>query len=96
MNMTEQTVQVTFSLPREVYERIAQAAAYEQHRLEDLLKLLVTEGLEAHVTLRTLFERISEQYRARLAREQKLYQSPDTILQDLRALREQVANELYS
>jgi len=45
--------------------------------------------------VRELFERVSREYRARLAREGKLDQSPDEVLQELRDVREQIAREFY-
>jgi hypothetical protein len=95
MSKTDQTMQVTLRLPKDIYERAAQAAANEQRQLEDLLSALVAEGLDAHATVRELFEHVSEQYRARLAREGKLDQSSDDVLQELHTLREQIARELY-
>jgi len=95
MSGTDQIVQVTLRLPKDLYERAAQAATEEKRQLEDLLSALVAEGLDAHTTVRELFERVSEQYRARLAREGKLNQSADDVLQELRTLREQIARELY-
>ena len=90
-----QTVQVTLQLPKDVYERVTQAALIEQQQVEDLLRTLIAEGLEAHMTLRELLEHVSEYYRARLAREGKLRQSSDDVLQELRDLREQITRELY-
>jgi hypothetical protein len=95
MNSAEQTVQVTLRLPKEIYERVAHAAAEEQRQLEDLLSTLVAEGLDVHASVRELFEHVSDQYRARLAREGKLERSPDAVLRELRTLREQIARELY-
>ena len=95
MGNVDKTVQVTVSLPKDIFERVAQAAVDEQRQIEDLLSVLVTEGLDAHATVRELFEQVSEQYRARLAREGKLNQSSDAVLQELGALREQIAHELY-
>lgn len=95
MSSTEQIVQVTVKLPKEIYERVAHVAAGEQQQLEDLLGVLVAEGLDAHATARELFEHVSVQYRARLTREGKLDQSADEVLQELRTLREQIASELY-
>ena len=80
---------------QDVYGRIAQTAAYEQRRLDELLNLLVAEGLDAHATLRELFQHVSEQYRARLALERKLEQAPEKVLQELSHVREQIARELY-
>lgn len=95
MNRAEQTVQVTFHLSKDVYSRVARAAIYEQLHLEELLGLLIAEGLDAHLTLRELFQQVSEQYRARLALERKLTQSPEQVLQELQNVREQIARELY-
>ena len=95
MSSSGQTVQVTLWLPKDVYERATQAARMEQQQVEDLLRTLIAEGLEAHTTLRELLEHVSKDYRARLAREGKLHQSSDDVLQELRDLREQIARELY-
>jgi len=95
MSSIGQTVQVTLRLPKEMYERVTQAALMEQRQVEDLLSTLIAEGLEAHATIRELWEHVSEDYRARLAREGKLHQSSDDVLHELRDLREQIAGELY-
>jgi hypothetical protein len=95
MSSIGQTVQVTLWLPKDTYERATQAALMEQRQVEDLLRTLIAEGLEAHATIRELFEHVSEDYRARLARDGKQHQSSDDVLQGLRDLREQIAGELY-
>jgi len=95
MSNTDQAVQVTLLLPKDIYERAVQAAGKEQRQIEDLLSALIDEGLDAHATVRELFEHVPEQYRARLAREGKLHQSSEDVLQELRTLREQIARELY-
>src|SRR5689334_5887582 len=96
MNNTEQVVHVTVKLPKEIYDRVAHAAAGEQQSLEDLLSTLIAEGLDTHASVRELFEQVSTQYRARLAKEGKLDQSADAVLQELRTMREQIVGELYS
>ena len=95
MSSMSQTVQVTLRLPKDMYERVTQAALIEQQQVEDLLRTLIAEGLEAHTTVRELLEHVSEDYRARLAREGKLHQSSDDVRQELGDLREQIARELY-
>jgi hypothetical protein len=95
MNSIGQTVQVTLRLPKDMYERVTQAALREQQQVEDLLRTLIAEGLEAHTMVRELLEHVSEDYRARLAREGKLHQSSDDVRQELGDLREQIARELY-
>jgi hypothetical protein len=95
MSGADQTVDVTVRLPKDIYERAAVAAAGEQRKLEDLLSALLAEGLDVHASVRELFEQVSVEYRARLAREGKLTQSGDDLLNELRTLREQIARELY-
>jgi hypothetical protein len=95
MSISDRTVQVTLTLPETVYERVAEAAGREKLQLAELLATLVAEGLDAHATARELLERVSTQYRARLADENKLSQSPEEVLRELRDVREQVARELY-
>lgn len=96
MSSIDQTVPVTLRLPKDIYERVRQAALMEQRQVEELLGTWITEGLEAHITIRELLEHVSEDYRARLECEGKLQQSSDDVLQELRDLREQIARALYS
>jgi prophage DNA circulation protein len=95
MSSMGQTVQVTLRLPKDMYKRVTQAALMEQQQVEDLLRTLIAEGLEAHTTIRELLEHVSKDYRARLAYEGKLDQSSDDVQQDLRDLREQITRALY-
>jgi hypothetical protein len=95
MSSINHTIQVTLRLPKDVYERVTQAAITEQRQVEDLLGSLIAEGLEAHTTIRELLEHVSADYRTRLAHEGTLHQSSDDVLQGLRDLREQIARELY-
>ena len=46
MSSIGQTVQVTLRLPKDVYERVTQAAVMEQRQVEDLLGALIAEGME--------------------------------------------------
>ena len=62
MSSIGQTVQVTLRLPKDMYERVTQAALMEQRQVEDLLSTLIAEGLEAYATIRELLEHVSEDY----------------------------------
>jgi hypothetical protein len=95
MSTIDQPVQVTLSLPRNLYERAEQAAIEERRPVAELLSALIAESMDAHESVRTLLERVSASYHDRLAREGKLGQSSDAVLDELRSLREQVARELY-
>jgi hypothetical protein len=95
MSTANQTVSVMITMPKEVYERVTRAAAHEQRQVEELLSVLVAEGLDAHGSVRDLLEHASTLYRTRLAGEGKLQQTSEEILQELRDVREQIARELY-
>jgi hypothetical protein len=95
MNPNSETVEVTLTLPKSVYEHAVELAQSTAQPITDLLSSVVTEGLACPDNPREAFERVSASYRARLAREGKLDQSPEEVLQELRELREQVARELY-
>jgi hypothetical protein len=95
MPATEECVQVAFPLPRTVYERVERAARDGQRSLDDELAVLVESGLNAELSHQERFDRLAEMYRARLAREGQLNQTPEEVMAELRAIREKIADELY-
>ena len=95
MSASTRTVQITLTVSRDVYERAALEAQAEELPIEELLTSLIAKEFNGRDGAREAFERASEAYRARLAREGKLDQSPDEVLEELRKVREQVARELY-
>jgi hypothetical protein len=95
MSTTDETVHVTLTLPREIYERVVREAADAHRQLDEILSALVAAGLEARAPVRELLEQVSTRYRARLAREERLQHTPDEVMQELREIREQIASELY-
>jgi gamma-glutamylcysteine synthetase len=95
MNYPNQSVSVTVMLPQNVYQQAKETAAHEQQHLEAFLSQLIVDGLKSH-TIGKLWETVSEQYRDRLSQAGTLAQSTDEVLQTLRNIREQVADEFYS
>ena len=95
MSRSDKTVQVTARLSKDSYEQVKQAAHAEQCPVEDLLGRLIARGLEARMTSRDILDHVSQNYRARLAREGKLSQSAEAVGKELGALREQIARDLY-
>ena len=68
-----------------------------EHRpVEDILDGLIVEGLESQSSTRGILERLSQDYRARLAQEGKLSQSAEAVRQELDTLRERIASGLYA
>lgn len=88
-------LEVTLTIPPEVYAQVQQVAAKEDRNLDEFLQALIVEGLDNHLSTRQIFEAISRSYQGRLQQEGKLGQSREEVLRDLQELREQVADELY-
>lgn len=91
----EETMTVTMRVSRSTFERAAQIAAREQRQLEELWGVVVDEGLTNHESAKEILERVSQSYCARLEREGKLNQTSQEIMQELRELRERLADEDY-
>jgi hypothetical protein len=83
------------SLPQTTYEQIQQIAIANHQQPEELITTLINDGLDAQATTRQILERISQEYRDRLSQEGTIDQSPETTLQELNELRENIVNELY-
>lgn len=96
MSRSTQTVEVTVRLSKDRYEQIRQAAHMEHRPVEDILDGLIVEGLESQSSTREILERLSQDYRARLAQERKLSQSAEAVKQELDTLRERIASGLYA
>jgi hypothetical protein len=95
MAQVDDCVQVTLELPRSVITRASQLAQEHAVSVEQELQALVQSAVEGGSTRAEKFDLLSAMYRARLAQEGKLDQSPEQIMEDLRTVREQIANELY-
>ena len=95
MSSGDQTVEVTLRLSKDRYEQMQQAARMEHRPVEDLLDSLIVEGLDSRASTREILEKVSQDYRARLAREGKLSRSADAVRQELSDLREHIARDLY-
>jgi hypothetical protein len=95
MPVVEERVTITLSLPKPVAERVAELAKDKNVSMEGELETLVETGLRSEMTLAERFDRLSERYRARLAREGKANRTYDEMMEELARVREEIANELY-
>jgi hypothetical protein len=95
MNTSSSTVHITLELPKEVYDQAIQIAGERHCPVEALLADIIDEGLQAH-DAEQLWGKMAEAYRDRLSQSGKLNQSTEEVLEDLAAIREQVANEFYT
>lgn len=88
-------MQITLTIPDQVYHRVEQSALQQEQSLEDFFNLLILQGLTSHIGTRHIWEWIAEQYQQRLKNEDKLTQNSLEILDDLVKCREEIANEIY-
>lgn len=89
------TVTVLVELPRDEYKRVEAQARKEHLSVSQVIPGLVTSELRRRERARRQMLEASRSYRARLAMEGKLDQTPEEIFAELRAIREEVANELF-
>ncbi len=89
------TVTVHIELPREDYERIEEQAHRERRSISEVIPSLIVDGLESRMTAREIMERVSAEYRARLAESGVRELTSEELLEKLQRDREEIANELY-
>jgi hypothetical protein len=89
------SVTIQVELPREEYKRVEAHARKEQLSVSQVIPELVSKELGRREKSQKLLSEASRSYRARLAKEGKLDQTPEEIFAELRAVREEVANELF-
>mgnify|MGYP000474179619 CR=1 FL=1 len=94
MTQTDESVPVTLQLPKLLYQQASETADGEHCQVEDFLSQLVVQALQNYDAYK-LWESVSEQYRERLAKEDRLNQPPDEVLSELSKVREEIAHELY-
>ena len=89
------SITINIELPREEYERVEAQARQEQLSVSQLIPGLVSSELRRREKARRLLTEASRSYRARLAKDGKLDQTPEEIFAELRLIREEVASELF-
>jgi hypothetical protein len=95
MAIQQDSVTVQVELPREEYERLAARARQEHLSVSQVIPLLVNSELRRREKARRLMMEASRSYRARMRKESKLDLTTEEIFAELRAIREEVANELF-
>ncbi len=93
--INEATVSLTMTLPKSLVDQIESRAHKWNDSLDHKIEDLLLKGIEADLTTEERFSRLSDMYRARLAREGKLDQTFDEVMEELARVREEIANELY-
>ncbi|SRR6266545_4427241 len=86
---------ITLTLPRSVLEQLDELASSRRSTRDLEVQSLIEDRLRRQAEGRKHFDRLSEMYCARMENEGKLNQTSEEIMEDLRRLRQEVANELY-
>jgi hypothetical protein len=92
---TEERIPVTLSLPKPVLDRVSALARHKHSTVELELQQLVENGILSSLSVRERLEALSDSYRERLSQEGRLNQSAEEVMEELRRIREQVADELH-
>ncbi len=95
MPVNTDSVTIEVRLRRDQYDQVEAQALKEHRALSEVIPDLLSAELRRRLKARRLFEQVSDSYRARLAAEGKLAQTPEEVLEELRVQRERIANELY-
>lgn len=89
------TVVLEVPISQKTYEDLSEIASGGSRSPEEVARDLIETELSRQARIAERFDRLSDSYRARLAREGKLNRTPEEVLEELRQIREQVANEKY-
>jgi hypothetical protein len=95
MPSNSDSVTIQLELPRDEYKRVEEQARKEHRSVSEVIPGLVSSELRRREAARQSLAEASESYRARLSAAGELDMTPDEIFAELRALREEVANELF-
>ena len=94
MAVTE-TEALTLTLPREVVSRIRKSARRSQRPVEREAQELLEHGLTAQERLMDSMDRARREYKEYLVRTGQSEPTADQLMEQMRRIREEVANELY-
>jgi hypothetical protein len=95
MPTIEESESITLTLPRSLIIKLDELANSMRTTRDLEVQALIEDRIRREKEGREAFERLSEMYRGRMEREGKANQTSEEIMEELRQLREEVANELY-
>lgn len=95
MPVVDELVDITVKLPRSVVENLDDLASSHRSTRDVEVRSLIEDRLRRQKEGREAFDRLSAMYRTRMEKEGKADQTSEEIMEELRELREKVANELY-
>ena len=95
MATAEKQVQLTISLPESVADVLAGAASQSHRSIDEELQFLIEWHLADTRTPEELLRIAREEYEAELARTGKRRPTTEELWEQMRRIREEVANERY-
>ena len=94
MPHTEECESITLSLPRSLVAQLDELASARSISRDQEVQTLIEDRLRRQSEGQSAFNRLSDMYRSRMARESKADQTDEEVMEDLRRIREEVANDL--
>src|SRR5437016_4319081 len=95
MPITEEQVAVTLMLPRSVIEQIDAAAGRDNHTVEDELRSLIGLALALEGEPEELAAKAESEYAERLAETGRERPTTKELWEQMRRIRDEVANEAF-
>ena len=95
MPVAEKRVKMTVELPKSIADRVAARAASSKHTLNEEMRTLLEQGLRGSGNVHESVERARKAYEAELIGAEKTRPTTEELWEQMRRIREEVANELY-
>jgi hypothetical protein len=93
--MVEEQITITMSFPKSILEQIGASADRDNHTVEDEIRSLVGLALAIDGDVEELAEQAEHDYAAHLAATGRTRPTTDEMWEQMRRVREEVADELY-
>ena len=94
MPAVEDQVPITLKVPRSIAERVNESAKRSNRSVEQEAEALLERGLNTRESLRASADRAYRAYREHLARTGQRELTADELMEQMRRIREEIANEL--
>ena len=94
MPIAEDQVPITLSVPRSVAERVGESARLANRSVEREAEALMERGLTTRESVRASADRAYEAYKDHLKRIGQKEPTADELMEQMRRIREEIANEL--
>ena len=93
--VVEKSVKMTVELPQSIADRVTARAASSKHTLNEEMRTLLEQGLRGSGNVHDSVDRARKSYEAELISARKSRPTGEELWEQMRRIREEVANELY-